>query len=226
MHMLSRHDLAWLTPRGWERASRHAEAGARRDIAGWGRAGWPAVVTRAHADLGPGQVALGIALPPLASDGSKPRIALSCAAGDFDRTGPALALADAIDAAPSGWRKALAVLDEEAADAGLDLRVYGSLAFQSLTGQAYVTATSDIDLLLHPATALGYRQALALLARHACVLPLDGEIVFGGGDAVAWKELAGAQCGQARVLAKSLQGIALVRVDSLLAGLGELPCSA
>jgi len=224
--MLSRHDLAWLTLRGWERASRDAPAGTRDAIAGWGRAGWPGVVTRAHADLGPGQVALGIALPPRPVDGSKPRIALSCGAGDIDRAGPALALADAVEAAPSAWRKALAALDEEAVDAGLNLRVYGSLAFQALTGQAYVTARSDIDLLLHPATALDYRYALALLARHARVLPLDGEIVFGGGLAVAWKELAGAQHGQVRVLSKSLQGIALVTVDSLLASLGEeLPCS-
>lgn len=225
--MFSRHDLAWLTPRGWERAVEGASPGERDAIAGWGRAGWPAVVTRAHAELGPDQVALGIALPPRPADGGKPRIALSCAAADIDRTGPALALADAVKAAPSGWRKALAALDEEAAGAGLALRVYGSLAFQALTGQAYVSASSDVDLLLHPATALDYRRALDLLTRHARMLPLDGEIVFGGGLAVAWKELAGARHGQARVLAKSLHGIALVTVDRLLATLGEeLPCSA
>jgi phosphoribosyl-dephospho-CoA transferase len=164
---------------------------------------------------------------PSSGDGSKSRIALCCANGDIDHTSPALALADAIESAPSGWRTALAALDQEAADAGLDLRVYGSLAFQALTGQAYVTASSDIDLLLHPAAAPDYRHALDLLTRHARVLPLDGEIVFGGGRAVAWKELAAAQHGQARVLAKSLQGIALVTVDSLLISLREnVPCSA
>lgn len=225
--MFSRHDLAWLTPRGWERALEGASLGARDAIAAWGRAGWPAVVTRAHAELGPDQVALGIALPPRPADGSKPRIALSCRAVDIDRNGPALALADVVKAAPSKWRKALTGLDEEAAGAGCELRVYGSLAFQALTGQAYVTAASDIDLLLHPATARDYRRALDLLTRHARVLPLDGEIVFGGGRAVAWKELAGAQHGQTRVLAKSLQGIGLVTLDNLLASIGEeLPCSA
>ena len=225
--MFSRHDLAWLTPLGWKSALEGASPGERDAIAGWGRAGWPAVVTRAHAELGPGQVALGIALPPRLADGSKPRIALNCESGDIDRTGPALGLADAVDAAPPRWRTALRALDEEAAAAGLKLRVYGSLAFQALTGQTYVSARSDIDLLLHPATALDARHALALLARHAGGLPLDGEIVFGGGRAVAWKELAGAQHGQARVLSKSLRDIALVTVDSLLASLGEeLPCSA
>ena len=225
--MSSRHDLAWLTPRGWERALAGAPFGARDAIAAWGRAGWPAVVTRAHADAGPDRVALGVALPPRPADGSKPRIALACATGDIERTGPALALSDAVDAAPSGWRSALKALDEDAADTGLHLRVYGSLSFQALTGQAYVSPRSDIDLLLHPASARDYRRALALLAWHARVLPLDGEIVFGDGRAVAWKELAAAQHDQARVLAKSLQGIALVTVDSLLASLGEeLPCSA
>ena len=225
--MFSRHDLAWLTPRGWEGACAGAPAGAREAIASWGRAGWPAIVTRAPAGLGPGQLALGIALPPRAADGSKPRIALTTDASDIERISPAMPLADAIKAAPAAWQTALVALDQETRSAGCALRVYGSLAFQALTGQACVTASSDIDLLLHPATALDYLHALALLARHARVLPLDGEIVFGGGQAVAWKELAVSPQGQARVLAKSLHGIALVTVDSLLASLGEsVPCSA
>lgn len=265
--MFSRHDLVWLSARGWEGAAAAAPPGTREAIVRWGEAGWPAVVTRAQAAFAPGQtgaggsgcadaptgnaapddgtrqVALGIALPPRADDGSKARIALIAAAADIARTGPPLRLADAIDAAPAAWRAALRVLDDEAAGAGITLRVYGSLAFSVLTGQACLTARSDIDLLLHPATARGYRSALALLRQHARDLPLDGEIVFGGGQAVAWRELAAARQGQARVLAKSMNGIGLVTLDSLLASLdattddaagavthatptGTAPCSA
>lgn len=229
--MFSRHDVAWLTPGGWEGACAVASTDTRDAIAGWGRAGWPAVVTRVRAGLAPGRIALGIALPPRPADGSrpriKPRIGLSADAGEVERSTPALRLADAIAAAPGAWQAGLAALDEEANSAGLELRVYGSLAFQALTGHAYVSGSSDIDLLLHPATAAAYRDGLGLLTRHARGLPLDGEVVFGNGQAIAWKELAQAGNGQSRVLAKSLHGIALVTVDSLLASLGaEAACTA
>lgn len=225
---LARHGLAWLTPRGWERACAAAPAGARAAMADWASHGWPAVVTRSPAALAPGHVALGLALPPR-PDGCKPRIALIAAAADIERAGPALALAAVIGAAPAPWRVALAALDREAAAAGLVLRVYGSLAFQALTGQAYTGARSDVDLLLHPPTRAHHAQALALLARHAEALPLDGEIVFGDARAVAWKELmnlAASACGsEARVLAKSLDAVSLVKVGHLLATLpGDAPC--
>ncbi|MBD8533098.1 MULTISPECIES: malonate decarboxylase holo-[acyl-carrier-protein] synthase [unclassified Massilia] len=228
--MFSRHDLIWLSARGWERAAAAAAPGAREAIACWGAAGWPAVVTRTPATLAPGEVALGIALPPR-PDGAKPRIALAAAVAEIARGNPALPLAEAIAAAPAAWQAALAALDREATDGGCTLRVYGSLAFAALTGQTCLRAGSDIDLLLHPADARSYEAALDLLVRHARVLPLDGEIVFGGGQAVAWKELAGCRDGQARVLAKSLHGVALVSVDSLLASLHTnvnetAPCTA
>ena len=41
--------------------------------------------------------------------------------------------------------------------------------------------------------------ALALLGKHAQRLPLDGEIVFPGGRAVAWKEWAAARAGARRL---------------------------
>jgi phosphoribosyl-dephospho-CoA transferase len=150
---------------------------------------------------------------------------------DIVRGSGALRLAEAIPAAPARWRTALTMLTDEAAGAGLALHVYGSLAFQAVTGQAYLNAGSDIDLLFHPATPACCRRALALRARHAGgdagVLPLDGEFVFGGAQAVAWKELAACRNRQARVLAKSLDGVALVTLKRLLASLDkELPCTA
>ncbi len=218
--MFSRHDLVWLSARGWKDAGAAAPALERDAIAAWGASGWPAVVTRPPAGLGPGQLALGIALPPR-PDGSKPRIAFKADGADIVRSSAPLALADAATAAPAAWRTALVALDEQAMAAGFALRVYGSLAFQALTSQAYLRTGSDIDLLLQPATRAGYRRALDLLVRHARVLPLDGECVFGDGRAVAWKELAACAHDGARVLAKSLDGVALVRIDELLATLGE-----
>ena len=224
--MFSRHDLVWLSARGWERAGAAAPPDSRAAIARWGAAPWPAVVTRTAAGLAPGQVALGIAPPPRPG-GAKPRIAFQADGDDIMRTSAALTLADAIPTAPSAWRTPLSRLDADATAAGLVLRVYGSLAFQAWTGQAYLSASSDIDLLLHPATRADYRCALALLTQHARVLPLDGEFVFGGGQAVAWKELAACTHGQARVLAKSLHGVSLATLDALLAPSGQdAPCTS
>lgn len=222
--MFSRHDLVWLSPRGWDDACAGAPGAGRDAIAAWGARGWPAVVTRLPVGLAPGRIALGIALPPR-PDGTKPRIAFSvdgaAAAAHVVRATPALALADAVVAAPDAWRAPLAALDAEARGARLALRVYGALGFQAVTGQACLRPGSDIDLLLHPATPADLRGALALLARHARLLPLDGECVFGDGRAVAWKELAACPHEDARVLAKSVDGVTLATLGSLLATLGE-----
>lgn len=231
--MLARHDLVWLSPAGWEHAAALAPAlahpGARDAVLRWGRARWPAVATRVPPDLPPGlangDVALGLALPPAASDGAKARLAFVARTVDIAASRAALPLARAIRTVPDTWRPALSVLLDDAVGAGLGLRVYGSVAFQALTGQAYLTAASDIDLLLAPRTIGQYRCALALLAGHARALPLDGEIVFPRGQAVAWKELLRAAGARAPVLAKSLHAVSLVTVDSLLASLSTETCT-
>ena len=84
--------------------------------------------------------------------------------------------------APSAWQPALAELDAAATDIGIELRVFGSLAWQALSGIRYLTPQSDIDLLWHPHTHAQLRQGIALLARweqdHG--LRADGEVLFGG----------------------------------------------
>ena len=64
----------------------------------------------------------------------------------------------------------------------LELRVFGSLAWQALSGLQYLTPQSDIDLLWHPLSNAQLQQGIALLARweqdHG--LRADGEVLFGG----------------------------------------------
>jgi phosphoribosyl-dephospho-CoA transferase len=90
---------------------------------------------------------------------------------------------------------------------------------QTLTGDRYLGAGSDVDLLLRPANAAQLDAGLALVARHAQNLPLDGEIEFPSGHAVSWKEWLGtdaqAQRSADRVLAKHLVTVALLRRDEL-----------
>ena len=99
---------------------------------------------------------------------------------------------------------------------------------QVLTGKPYLAAGSDIDLLLHPRDDAQFEAGLALLARHAHNLPLDGEIAFPLGHGVSWKEWLGpdaraharSHSGADRVLAKHLDTVALLRRDALLAQFG------
>ncbi|WP_091870941.1 phosphoribosyl-dephospho-CoA transferase MdcG domain-containing protein [Massilia yuzhufengensis] len=76
-------------------------------------------------------------------------------------------------------------------------------------------------MLLRPQNREQLAAGLALLARHAEKLPLDGEIVFADGRAVAWKELHAAfdSAPGTRVLAKGLDRVALVAPDDLIATL-------
>jgi phosphoribosyl-dephospho-CoA transferase len=211
--MFSRHELVWLTGGGWDAARERALPGHHAAIEQWRREDWPAIVRRADAGLAAGQVSLGIALPP-APDGAKGRIALNVPASDVARTSPALALSAAAETAPAHWRPTLDAM--VAQSAGMVLRAYGSLAMQAITGQPYLTATSDIDLLFLPSDATALRDGLALLTRFAAVLPLDGEIVFPSGQAVAWKEWINAGAANARVLVKDAGGVRLAQPAGLL----------
>ena len=214
--MFSRHELAWLSGPGWDAARARALPGQHAAIEQWRREDWPAIVRRTDAGLDPDQVSLGIALAP-ARDGAKGRIALNVRASEIARRSPALLLAEAAQSAPVHWRAPLDALVLQAD--GMVLRAYGSLAMQSITGQPYLTPTSDIDLLFFPTDVPTLRAGLALLEQVAAVLPLDGEIVFPSGDAVAWKEWINAEAIAARVLVKHASAVRLVPTAHLLATL-------
>jgi phosphoribosyl-dephospho-CoA transferase len=228
--MLARHDLLWLSGEGWHQAlaSIPADAaGAGAAIARWREADWPVIVRRADAGLGPEQVSVGIALPP-AEDGRKLRIACRAGLDTVRRHASPLPLAQVAQCAtmlPS-WHAPLAALARNADKQGIALRVYGSAALQAITGQPFLRDSSDIDLLVRPRAVAELDAALALLREHATKLPLDGEIVFPGGRAVAWKELLAAREGSpaSRVLVKEMARVSLVRFDALLASLEEAAC--
>jgi phosphoribosyl-dephospho-CoA transferase len=215
--MYSRHDLVWLTPHGWNAAAQHAQPPDRDAIDLWRREDWPAVVRRNDVGAGADSVSLGIALPPRPVDGSKRRIAIRVHRACVARHASPLALSEALAAAPGSWRAQLAALD--AGSAGCRLHAYGSLALQALTGRQYLTASSDIDLLFRPTTTGQLDAGLQLLSAQLATLPLDGEVVFPSGDAVAWKEWRVARANRARVLVKSIDAVRLADPASLLATL-------
>jgi phosphoribosyl-dephospho-CoA transferase len=97
--------------------------------------------------------------------------------------------------------------------------VFGSLAWQALSGLPYLTPQSDIDLLWHPQSNAQLQQGIALLARweQTSGLRADGEVLFGAGSAVSWREWATSKSGNGqRVLVKRASSAELVEARELL----------
>jgi phosphoribosyl-dephospho-CoA transferase len=213
--MFSRHELVWLTTQGWDVARAGAPEEQHPALLAWRNGNWPAVVRRHESGLPDDVVCLGLPLP--LSRGVRQRLALVTPLNHVARRCPALPIGDTLGAAPRQWRATLAALQRDFA--ALDLRVYGSLAMASLTGQSYLRPQSDIDLLLRPASTGELHVGLALLAHYAALLPLDGEIVFPSDEAVSWKEWLAAQRDGARVLVKSRGAVRLAAPSLLEASL-------
>jgi phosphoribosyl-dephospho-CoA transferase len=224
--MTARHDLIWLSGAGWDAAQRAATPAQQQALARWRQAGWPATVRRRDADAGPDQVCLGLTLPIDDAGAARLRLGLRCMQSEVARQRRPLSLREAAPALPPAWRTACAGLERQAAAAGLDLRVYGSLALQALTGAPYLTARSDIDLAFFPGDATQLNHGLALLDRYSRQLPLDGEIIFPSGQAVAWKEWRNAvsAAGRTRVLVKRIDSVLMADPAALLDEFTERMC--
>lgn len=219
--LAERHTLVWLSGAGWRAAIDTAQPGHRAALAQWAQRDWPVVLRRQDADVGADEICLGLPLPPDAVTGAKLRISLRIPVGHIARSAPTLELREAVAAlavsatpVPASIRHArLTALCDDAGT--LRLRVFGSLAMQALTGLPYLSPSSDVDVLFHPSSQQQMRDGIALLARHAEHLPLDGELVFPGGAAVSWKEWHSAR--QAKVLVKEFQSVRLAHTADLLA---------
>jgi phosphoribosyl-dephospho-CoA transferase len=221
--MYRRHDLVWLTPQGWDTALRPLDGAPLALAERWRTRALPVVVRRLEPDTPPDLLCFGIPAPPDPHSGQKVRLGFAASRSHVARVSPALPLDDAD--APVAWQPGLASLRIALRAAGVDCRVFGSLAMQTLTGDHYLGANSDVDLLLRPLNGAQLEAGLALVARHAQTLPLDGEIEFPFGHAVSWKEWLGvpgqARHGFDRVLAKHLDSVALLTRDELLGQFGS-----
>lgn len=219
--MFYRHNRVWLSGSGWQRACAAASPAHLSALQRWAANDWPLVVRRSESVLPADSLGLGLALPPHAQTGVKTRIPLTVTLNEIARHQPPLAFSAVASVVPSAWQVAYIELAHELDAAQLDLRVYGSLALQAITDLPYLTATSDIDVLFAPRTHAQLQQGLQLLKSYAQRLPLDGEIVFPSGRAVAWKEWANAANSSYKVMAKSMTTLNLMNVDDLLSELEE-----
>jgi len=215
---LDRHTLVWLKPRERERMYAVARDEGRRDaLRRWFASDWPLVVRRPDRPMPADAVALGLPLPP--SEG-KQRLGFEVENNAISRFLPPLRLQDAARVLPSPWRMPLDQLAQQAAQVATTLHVFGSVAWQALTGLAYLTAESDVDLWWQPVSVVQLERVIALItewqARHG--LRADGEAVFPSGAAVAWREWHDART-ETRILAKRIDSVELVSRDALAATL-------
>ena len=210
---LRRHDLAFL--RGGSRVCMaDADAVVRTWLDEWIARGNPLVVTRQDASGDP--VRLGAILP--ARLGRK-RVGCSVAQSAVVRTASPLPIAAVLGRLPPGSVPALRTLTARAAELEVAVGVYGSTAWEHLSGERYRRADSDLDLVCDVTARSALAPWLAALERASDQggLRIDGEIRFPSGSSVAWRELARLNLDlNATVLAKELGRVALTRIDTLM----------
>ena len=209
-----RHDLVFVTRTGWR-----ALFAMREDLAvdplatRWPEEGWPTIRRRAlpHEPAG---VPLGMPLPPSAG---KRRLSFLLQSHDVGEIARPPLLSVASRSAPRAWWPTLGHLEKLALRYSAEARVYGSLAWQIVTGLEYLSDRSDIDVLLdvHCHTDLdGLAAGLAEIEATA-PMRLDGELMREGGVAVNWREL---RSGAREVLVKDVDGVRLLSRDLFVAG--------
>jgi phosphoribosyl-dephospho-CoA transferase len=218
---LRRHDLAYVSNGALVRT----EGGhplpplLQTWLSEWIAAGKPLVVARQKfsPNATPPQIQLGAALPLRLG---RAKVACSVAGASLACITPALSIERASGVLPVRERSVLARLSGLAESLGIALGVYGSTAWECLSGESYRRSDSDVDVICDVERRDALEPWLCAMEAAARALEdhLDGEIRFPGGDAVAWRELAraGLVNGETRVLVKSSDGVAFATVGSLL----------
>lgn len=210
MTPLHRHQVAWLSRAGWERLlAAPWDDEARPCLKHWAGHRLPLVVTRQPESLGEGQVALGLSAP--ARWGHR-RLALRLPRAEvayfdefplLERIAPQL---------PATVRTGVRGLARALHGEGIVARAYGSHGWQALTGLEHVRAGSDLDMWLGVSGSEQADAAVARLSTWTGAVRLDGELVFPGDTAVAWREWQAWREGRTGVLlVKRLHGAGLLR---------------
>jgi phosphoribosyl-dephospho-CoA transferase len=204
--ILSRHARVWLDATTWRRHLKTSIDDHRLALVDqWIARGNALVARRRDASAPPDDCHLGVALP-LRAD--RLRVAVVVDRAAVVRVDRPLRLDEVVAYAPGAHRVALMALHRRAIEIGTVFRVYGSFAWQAISGEPCVTSRSDLDLLWDARGPAHVAQVIALLEAwegdHG--LRADGEARFANGDAVAWRELAHST---ARVLVKRDDGVAL-----------------
>jgi phosphoribosyl-dephospho-CoA transferase len=212
-----RHDLLHVALDVWAAALARCPSSADLPLIGaWVDRGWPVIVRRRGEAEDPRLVPVGVPLPPGAG---KHRVALVIPPdGVLQRSSPPMLRAAARVADPS-WRPTIASLLAVGARTGVEPSVFGSLLWEHLTGLAYLTPHSDLDVLWSVPADFDVLSLVFSIAEVQRDTPLriDGEVIFPDGSAVNWRELWNARraADRATVLAKTMERVRLLDIASL-----------
>jgi phosphoribosyl-dephospho-CoA transferase len=212
MFSLHRHQLAWLTGSGWAAVlGRPWDAQARDCLAHWAMHQLPLVVTRQPAHpVADEWIALGLPAP---ARWGRRRLALQVPHAVVDGLGELPRLADVQHLLPPPARDPLRELLGRLRQCHAAARVFGSYGWQAISGLDHVRAASDLDLSVAVEGAAHADAVVrALGSFEVPQLRLDGELMFGDGAAVAWREWAEWRAGRARaVMVKRIDSVCLHR---------------
>lgn len=222
---MRRHDLAYLRP-GCNLAFQCGalDPALEGRITAWIAAGYPMVLARQIRDST--QILLGLTLP--AKEGKR-RIGCLVSPSDILRVTTALSIEFVLEAIPSSLNVPLGELARTLKECEIELGLFGSLAWEIITGEEYRNENSDVDVVCDVCSQEQLIKALAALQKASEVLPcgLDGEIRFPDGNAVSWKELANAwPNSDMKVLVKGPHDVFLETISTLVSAFNEVKAYA
>jgi phosphoribosyl-dephospho-CoA transferase len=208
MPSLRRHQLAHLTAQGWREVLAAPAARALGDLLRtWAARRLPLVVPRQPGTCRSDRIALAWSAP-LAAGRARLLVEVPMrSVAYFDEFPDVRAAAPLL---PRDGRSAAMALAGRLHAMGTRARVYGSYGWQVLSGEAYVRASSDLDVWVAVANHTQAAGVVRLLAAAGTLagVRLDGELLFPDGAGVAWREYAAWRVGRARtVLVKRIDAV-------------------
>jgi phosphoribosyl-dephospho-CoA transferase len=222
MTALHRHQLAWLSDAGWRQVRACApddlpwDAQAADALRHWAQNDWPLVVTRQPVRYRPvgsagratERITFGLPAP---LRWNRRRLFVEADAATVCRLGEFACASEVIALLPAEAQACWPTLCAELDQLHVTARVYGSYGWQLLTDLPYLHVRSDLDLFVKVESSRQADAVAALFERVSFEVPrLDGEIVFGDGTGVAWREWAAWRSGRVdQILVKRLLGAAL-----------------
>ena len=212
MASLRRHQLARLSEAGWARVlGRPWDAQARDCLTHWATHRLPLVVTRQPPDAAAGGwVALGLPSP---LRWGRRRLALQVPQAAVRGLDEFPRLAEVLPLLPASARGPVRDLLDALAAHPAAARAFGSYGWQAISGLDHVRPESDLDLSVGVDGAAHADAVACALQTFGAERPrLDGELLFGDGAAVAWREWADWRAGRARsLMVRRLHGVSLQR---------------
>ena len=209
---LQRNQLVWLSEPAWQALlARPWDAQAQAILHCWQAAQLPLVVCRQRLPDSPQRISLGLPAP---LQWERRKLALELPLGAIARAGN-FPLLRSIPLGPADAAQVQGLLLHTDA-LQVVVQVYGSYGWQWLCGLPCVRASSDLDLLIHVADLDTAGQMVWLLQGLQLDCRVDGELVFPGGWAVAWREYAQLIGGKVeQVLVKHRTGVQLLGLAAL-----------